>query len=153
MSDLSLRSRDAAERCPYCHDELLADEALAKGAAEVARCDACQTVHHQACLEELGRCTVLGCGEAAAPASPAAAGGARSAIRERIRSRVQSFVRENVRAPAGLDLERMHRTKAFEVEVQAWLPEFLSEALRNSALYSDEQRRVIERVAARRGLR
>ncbi|MBL4849865.1 MAG: hypothetical protein JKY65_30425 [Planctomycetes bacterium] len=39
-------------RCPYCHQEL--------GPSRRA-CAQCQTLHHPECLEELGRCTVLGC--------------------------------------------------------------------------------------------
>lgn len=41
-------------RCPYCHD-LLAVE------VQAITCGACGTTHHAACMEELGRCTVLGC--------------------------------------------------------------------------------------------
>lgn len=42
---------------------------------------------------------------------------------------------------------------AFEREVEAWLPEFVEEALRNPAPYDDEQRYAIQRVAARRRIR
>jgi hypothetical protein len=42
---------------------------------------------------------------------------------------------------------------AFEREVEAWLPEFVEEALRNPAPYDEEQRYAIERVASRRRIR
>lgn len=42
---------------------------------------------------------------------------------------------------------------AFEREVEAWLPEFVQEALRNPAPYDEEQRHAIARVAARRQIR
>lgn len=74
------------------------------------------------------------------------------AIRQRIRNRVRSFVRRNVSAPSHLELERLRRSKEFEVEVAKWLPEFLQEALRNLAPYANDQRRVIKKVAHRRGL-
>lgn len=51
-----------AVRCPYCHDAL--GDA---GQPEVA-CDTCQTLHHGACFEEAGGCTVFGCpGRIASP--------------------------------------------------------------------------------------
>lgn len=39
--------------CPYCRDDL----------AEASRvaCERCQTVHHEECFEELGRCTTAAC--------------------------------------------------------------------------------------------
>jgi hypothetical protein len=48
----------AGHRCPYCHD-------LLEGARpddDLVVCGGCGTRHHGACLDELGRCTVLGCG-------------------------------------------------------------------------------------------
>jgi len=49
------------------------------------------------------------------------------------------------------DLDIMN-VLAFEREVEAWLPEFVEEALRNPAPYDEEQRYAIQRVAARRGI-
>jgi hypothetical protein len=49
----------ADARCPYCRDAI--DPA---GEAALA-CGRCQTVHHRACLDEAGGCTVFGCGERA----------------------------------------------------------------------------------------
>lgn len=49
----------AAARCPYCHDELALD---ADGAAAMAECERCGTLHHRACLDEAGGCTIFGCG-------------------------------------------------------------------------------------------
>lgn len=46
--------RDEKARCPYCHDLLAAE-------VHSTVCGACGTTHHAACVEELGRCTVLGC--------------------------------------------------------------------------------------------
>lgn len=43
--------------CPYCRSELRQDEA-----EELAACGRCDTLHHAACLEEAGGCTVFGCG-------------------------------------------------------------------------------------------
>ncbi len=48
----------AAEACPYCPDAL--------GSVDVVACGACSTRHHAACLAELGRCTLHGCGRAGA---------------------------------------------------------------------------------------
>ncbi len=45
-------------RCPYCHQELGSDQE-----AGLARCRACGTWHHEACLMEHGACSVYGCGE------------------------------------------------------------------------------------------
>ena len=45
----------AAARCPYCRDE------LARAGEEPAGCPSCRTLHHRACLEEAGGCTVFGC--------------------------------------------------------------------------------------------
>jgi hypothetical protein len=42
-------------RCAYCHDRIL-------GGQEIVTCGLCSTVLHDACLRELGRCPVLGCG-------------------------------------------------------------------------------------------
>lgn len=45
---------DERTLCPYCRDGLVADD-------DLVACDACHTVHHRACLEEAGGCTVFGC--------------------------------------------------------------------------------------------
>ncbi len=44
-----------AARCPYCHDR------LEKPDLPLATCADCGTPFHRLCLEELGRCTTLGC--------------------------------------------------------------------------------------------
>jgi hypothetical protein len=43
------------ERCPYCRD------VLHKPDLPVVACESCRTPFHRICLEELGRCTTLGC--------------------------------------------------------------------------------------------
>lgn len=45
---------DERTLCPFCRDGLQAD-------VDLAACDACHTVHHRACLDEAGGCTVFGC--------------------------------------------------------------------------------------------
>ncbi len=93
---MRLRERDDARaRCPYCHDLLAAE-------GERVACRACGTTHHQACLEELGRCPVAGCaapvpGAAARPATSESEG---EAIRRRVRERARAFAkRSRPRAP------------------------------------------------------
>ena len=110
--ELSAQARPAArERCPYCHDELGAAEA-----EERVECAGCGTTHHAACLEELGRCTVLGCGRELAPAPGPAPGqedpalsARQRAIRERIRARTRGFVQEHFtrRGPESLQEARL----------------------------------------------
>lgn len=51
----------SAPLCPYCRDEVPAD------GAGVEACDRCGTLHHAACLDEAGGCTIFGC---AAPRTP-----------------------------------------------------------------------------------
>lgn len=48
----------AAARCPYCRDEVATD----RGDDDLAACDRCGTLHHRACLDEAGACTIFGCG-------------------------------------------------------------------------------------------
>lgn len=45
----------ASALCPYCKDELHPE------AEELIACGRCDTLHHAACLEEAGACTVFGC--------------------------------------------------------------------------------------------
>ncbi|MBI3726135.1 hypothetical protein HY251_19575 [bacterium] len=45
-----------APRCPYCHVD------IAEGEAALVACGRCKTVHHEACFQEHGGCTLLGCG-------------------------------------------------------------------------------------------
>lgn len=42
-------------RCPYCRDDLAPD------GPEASACSTCGTLHHAACLEEAGGCTVFAC--------------------------------------------------------------------------------------------
>lgn len=42
----------SARRCPFCHDAL---------DAETTSCGACETIHHTACWDENGGCTIFGC--------------------------------------------------------------------------------------------
>jgi hypothetical protein len=84
----------AAERCPYCHDALVDEVAPA---AEV-RCDGCGTSHHEACIEELGRCTVFGCARPlVAPPVELVEG---KPVRPRVRSRFFRDLQARVRARA-----------------------------------------------------
>lgn len=110
--ELSAQARPAArERCPYCHDEL-----GAAGDDERVECAGCGTTHHAACLEELGRCTVMGCGRELAPARGSAPGqedpalsARQRAIRERIRARARGFVQEHFtrRGPESMQEARL----------------------------------------------
>ncbi|MCO5168635.1 MAG: hypothetical protein M9894_20025 [Planctomycetes bacterium] len=80
--DVRARPHDegGSTRCPYCHDS------MGEQTDEVT-CGACGTTHHAACLEELGRCTVLGCAwtptGAPAPALTRTVEEYRRAVRER----------------------------------------------------------------------
>jgi hypothetical protein len=104
------RPDPARERCPYCRDELAADAAAAP--EDLVECPGCGASHHSACLEELGRCSVMGCtggGGAGAPAPPAGGPGrpvpARlREARERIRARARAFAREHARPRPELSL-------------------------------------------------
>ena len=107
------RPDPARERCPYCRDEL-------EGAGDdLVTCQGCGTSHHAACLEELGRCTILGCGRSRPPpptgADPVGGGSPRvTAARARIRMRVQRFAREHVR-----DLSREEQIDHREARLRA----------------------------------
>lgn len=110
--ELSAQARPAArERCPYCHDEL-----GTAGVDERVECAGCRTTHHAACLAELGRCTVMGCGRELAPELGPAPGqedpalsARQRAIRERIRARARGFVQEHFtrRGPESLQEARL----------------------------------------------
>lgn len=56
-----IRTQRAAERCPFCRDQLPRSEATA--------CARCGTPHHADCLAESGRCSVLACGRPTRPPS------------------------------------------------------------------------------------
>jgi hypothetical protein len=64
IKGLSVKARFAwtdggqAARCPYCRDELRVDD----GSDDLGACDRCGTLHHRACLDEAGGCTIFGCG-------------------------------------------------------------------------------------------
>lgn len=104
--DVQARPRDAATRCPYCHD------ALTEGPDDRIECVGCGTSHHVACVAELGRCSVRGCERPfyVAEVERARAGGRRSpvvlAVSARIRDRVRSYVRAHARAPSSPDEAR-----------------------------------------------
>lgn len=91
------------ERCPYCRDELQAAD------AELVECQGCGTTHHAACLEELGRCTIMGCDRAAPltelPAlGPGGSASRRAAVRATIRERAERarrFARRNMSDTSG----------------------------------------------------
>ncbi len=92
---VSLRARESAARCPYCHDVLVSDPVR-------VTCEGCGTEHHQACLEELGRCPVAGCAtpgtapDAAAP-RPATIDDAER-LRRRVRERARRFAEARAKA-------------------------------------------------------
>ncbi|MCO5165555.1 MAG: hypothetical protein M9894_04190 [Planctomycetes bacterium] len=50
-----------AALCPYCRDEVPLE------GGDVEACDRCGTLHHRACLDEAGGCTIFGCGAARTP--------------------------------------------------------------------------------------
>ncbi|MBX3470699.1 MAG: hypothetical protein KF878_27845 [Planctomycetes bacterium] len=83
-------------RCPYCHDH------MGEQTDEVT-CGACGTTHHAACLQELGRCTVLGCAwtpsGAPAPALTRTVEEYRRAVREKVRGFTKHLRRVDVPAP------------------------------------------------------
>lgn len=56
MAEIDLKARAASLTCPYCHGALL-QGGLVWG------CPSCTTLHHRECVEEYGKCTVLGCRE------------------------------------------------------------------------------------------
>jgi RING finger family protein len=89
--------QSAAERCPYC---------LEGGEIEDARvvCEGCGTTHHQACLAELGGCTVMGCSSLRARPE-----GGVEEIRERVRARMNRFAARHLSSPDRSAYERMAR--------------------------------------------
>jgi hypothetical protein len=48
-------SSDGQFRCAFCHDSITGQE------RDLVACDRCQTVLHDACWNDLGRCPTLGC--------------------------------------------------------------------------------------------
>jgi hypothetical protein len=94
--DLQVRRREgedaAAERCPYCHDLI-----GAAAGGELVTCDGCGTAHHEACLAELGRCTIHGCGLAIDAAERERLEAERATVRERVRSRIGRAVQARSR--------------------------------------------------------
>lgn len=112
--DVQARRREATERCPYCRDVI---DGAADLASELITCAGCGTQHHEACLAELGRCTVRGCErEVVVVRTPEVEArlAARSAVyrevQRRIRARVRGFVRDNCRpASERLALEPVTR--------------------------------------------
>jgi hypothetical protein len=97
---LRVRRRDeqvAAERCPYCHDLIAA---LPRG--ELVTCAGCGTQHHEACLAEIGRCTVHGCGRAVRLVSREPLDPERSAawraVAQQLRERAWTFVRAHCKS-------------------------------------------------------
>jgi hypothetical protein len=88
---LQLESRPSVhERCPYCHDAM----ALEIAGFEQVICPSCGTPHHEACLIELGGCTVMGC----SGARPRPVTGIEE-VRRRIRKRVAKFVANHALRP------------------------------------------------------
>jgi hypothetical protein len=55
----ALRAAAGGARCGYCHETVTGIE------PDLVACEKCQTVIHDACWRELGRCPVLGCRGAA----------------------------------------------------------------------------------------
>jgi hypothetical protein len=116
---LAIRERaGAAERCPYCHD------CLEGGEVEDARvvCEGCGTTHHQACLAELGGCTVMGC----AGGAPSPLVGVEE-VRARVRERVGRFVATHSTRPAPVktrvvDFNRVARERLRERGVDPTKP-------------------------------
>jgi hypothetical protein len=108
---------EAAPRCPYCHD-MLEEVALVV-------CGACGTRHHAACMDELGRCTVLGCTwTPPGAAAPARFTGARTVEdwRRSVRERARAFVQGHA-APPGEPPAR-HPRPALRLERERpWGPE------------------------------
>ncbi len=51
----AIRGANGDARCSYCHDHVTGAE------PDLVACAACNTVLHDACWKELGRCPVLGC--------------------------------------------------------------------------------------------
>lgn len=109
--DVQVRRREgeevASERCPYCHDLI---GGVASG--ELIPCPGCGTTHHEACLAEIGRCTIHGCGlEVDAPTRArfdarrgdahervtADHSAAYREIRRRMRDRARTWVRDHCR--------------------------------------------------------
>ncbi|MBL4844647.1 MAG: hypothetical protein JKY65_03900 [Planctomycetes bacterium] len=89
LTNLQLNTRvTAQERCPYCHDTLTIER------VEKVICEACGTPHHQACLAELGGCTVMGCSGGRSQPK-----GLSEEIRARVRERAARFAARNLSGP------------------------------------------------------
>lgn len=110
----------AAHRCPYCHDLLEGeqqDDALVV-------CGGCGTRHHSACVDELGRCTVLGCTWTPPGGSLGRFDGARSVeeLRRSVRERARRFVQQHSSPLAPLLARRKRRAERILGEPR-WAPE------------------------------
>lgn len=98
--EIALRERTGPDqRCPYCHDAL-----AETGVGEELPCRSCGTLHHEVCLDELGGCTVLGCG--GGKARPLASV---EEVRARVRERLERFLEHTQRPRAPEELERIAR--------------------------------------------
>ncbi len=103
--DVRARPSDESKaRCPYCHDLM-----AAQAQAEVVVCGGCGTTHHAACVEELGRCTVLGCTWTPGGAPPPALTRSVDDYRRAVAGRAHAFVRRHARPVEGRALRRIHR--------------------------------------------
>ena len=92
--DLLGRVHDGEVRCPYCHDALEAE------ALDIVTCPGCRTRHHVACVQELGHCSVHGCGRALPEAEPRQAASPEiEALRRRIRERARRYASRQARTP------------------------------------------------------
>lgn len=103
---------EGAIRCPYCHDQLQAAR------EELVECPGCHTVHHGACIAEIGRCTVLGCRQPitreALPLPPPLESPVRREVRQRAAGKAHQFLRgrEEARASGRQEPELDHSAQA-----------------------------------------
>jgi hypothetical protein len=77
-------------RCPYCHDEVLAAE------EDWLACADCLARHHDECWRELGRCSSCGRDRSLALNRPASEGSVTTVTPERRRSRFTQKTRERI---------------------------------------------------------
>lgn len=102
--ELQATPRAAVERCPYCHDVIVGAAGLD---SELITCAGCGTQHHEACLLELGRCTIRGCErELVVVRTPEVEARLASRspfyreVHRRISARARAFVRSNCKPPS-----------------------------------------------------